>query len=59
MKKGKMRNLSISKLEESKLQAIIGGKQCKLDTCSGNAMDKSSFAYRYYGIYIPEDLEQL
>lgn len=54
-----MRNLSISKLEESKLQAIIGGRLCKLDTCSGNAMDKSYFASRYYGIVIPEDLEQL
>lgn len=54
-----MRNLSISKLEESKLQAIIGGKICTLDTCSSNAMDKSSYSYRYYGIYIPEDLEQL
>lgn len=59
MKKEKMRNLSISKLEESKLQAIIGGRLCKLDTCSGNAMDNSYFASRYYGIVIPEDLEQL
>ena len=59
MKKEKMRNLSISKLEESKLQAIIGGKTCTLDTCASNPMDTSSYAYRYYGIYIPEDLEQL
>ena len=59
MKKEKMRNLSISKLEESKLQAIIGGKVCKLAACTDNAMDKNYFAYRYHGIDIPEDLEQL